>query len=100
MKPPISIVIACSVMAAICLSVGWFGITEHQLTIGGKLGISSSFGLSAIVSGWLFIAAAFGFIGILASRSSFRNAIWLGLSIVYFLLATIYGYSSWPSSGI
>ena len=90
MRPPLSIAIACGVMAAICASVGWIGITEHQLTIGGKLGISTSSGLSAIISGWLFMAAAFILIGILASRSGFRNIIWLGLSAIYFSFVAIY----------
>ena len=95
MRPPISIVLACGVMAAICASVGWTGITEHQLTTGGKLGISTSYGLSAVVSGWLFIAAALGFVGILASRSGFRNAIWLGLSVIYFSFLAIFYYPAY-----
>lgn len=94
MRPPISVVMACGVMAAICASVGWIGITEHQLTTGGKLGISTSSGLSAVVSGWLFIAAAFGFVAILASRSGFRNVIWLGLSIIYLSFLAIFCYQA------
>lgn len=86
---------ACGVMAAICASVGWIGITEHQLTTGGRLGISTSSGLSAVVSGWLFIAAAFGFVGILASRSGFRNVIWLGLTVIYFSFLAIFYYSAY-----
>ena len=82
-------------MAAICASVGWIGITEHQLTTGGKLGISTSSGLSAIVKGWLFIAAAFGFIGILVLRSRFRNIILFGLFLIYFSLLIIYFYSGY-----
>ena len=90
MRPPLSIAIACGVMAAICASAGWIGITEQQLTTGGKLGISTSYGLSAVVTGWLFIAAAFGFVGILASRSRFRNLIFLGLSVLYFSFLAIF----------
>ena len=95
MRPPISIVIACGVMAAICASLGWIGITEQQLTTGGKLGISTSYGLSAVVRGWFFIAAALGFVGILASRSRFRNLIWLGLSALYFLFLAIFYYPAY-----
>ena len=82
-------------MAAICASLGWIGIAEQQLTTGGKLGISTSYGLSAAVKGWLFMAAAFGFVGILASRSRFRNLIWLGLSAFYFLLLAIFYYPAY-----
>ena len=71
------------------------GITEHQLTTGGKLGISTSSGLGAVVQGWLFIAAAFILIGILASRSRLRNLIWLGLSVVFFALIAVYSHSSY-----
>ena len=95
MRPPLFIAIACGVMAAICASLGWIGITEQQLTTGGKLGISTSYGLSAVVKGWLFIAAAFGFVGILAARSRFRNLIWLGLSALYFLFLAIFYYPAY-----
>jgi len=76
-------VIVISVMAAICASVGWIGITDHQLTTGGKLGISTSYGLSAVVLGWIFIGGAFWLLGLLASRYRFKNAIWLGLAVIY-----------------
>ena len=95
MKPPLSIVIVLCAMAAICASVGWMGITEHQLTTGGKLGISTSSGLGAVVQGWLFIAAAFFLMGILASRSGVRNLIWLGLSVIFFSLLAVYSISSY-----
>lgn len=95
MKPPLFIVIAFCALAAICASVGWMGITEHQLTTGGKLGISTSSGLGAVVLGWLFIAAAFFLMGILASRSGVRNLIWLGLAVVFFALIAVYSHSSY-----
>ena len=95
MKPPLFIVIAFCAMAAICANVGWMGITEHQLTTGGKLGISTSSGLGAVVQGWLFIAAAFFLMGILASRSGVRNLIWLGLAVVFFALIAAYSHSSY-----
>lgn len=95
MKPPIFIVMATCVMTAICASVGWIGITEHQLTNGGRLGISTSLGLGAVVKGWFFIAVAFGFIGILVLRSRFRNIIFLGLFIIYFSLLLIYIHSAY-----
>ena len=82
-------------MAAICASVGWIGITEHQLTTGGKLGISTSSGLGAVVKGWFFIAAAFGLIGILVLRSRFRNIILLGLFVIYFSLLATYFHSGY-----
>ena len=94
-KPPVSIVIAACVMAAICASVGWIGVTEHQLTTGGRLGISTSSGVGAVVKGWFFIAVAFGFIGILVLRSRFRNIILLGLFIIYFSLLVIYFHSTY-----
>ena len=95
MKPPLFIVSAFCALAAICASVGWMGITEHQLTTGGKLGISTSSGLGAVVQGWLFIAAAFFLMGILASRSGVRNLIWLGLAVVFFALIAVYSHSSY-----
>ena len=95
MKPPLFIVIAFCALAAICASVGWMGITEHQLTTGGKLGISTSSGLGAVVQGWLFIAAAFFLMGIFASRSGVRNLIWLGLAVVFFALIAVYSHSSY-----
>ena len=95
MKPPVSIVIAACVMAAICASIGWIGITDHQLTTGGRHGISTSSGLSAVVNGWYFIAAAFGFIGILTLRSRFRNIIIFGMFLIYFLLLILYFFSSY-----
>ena len=82
-------------MAAICASVGWIGVTEHQLTTGGKLGVSTSSGLSAAVRGWFFIAAAFGFIGALALRSRFRNIIFLGLFVIYYSLLVTYFQSGY-----
>ena len=66
------------------------GITEHQLTTGGKLGISTASGLGAVAPGWLFIAAAFFLMGILASRSGVRNLIWLGLAVVFFFFFSAY----------
>lgn len=66
MGPPVSLVMACVVMVAICAicpNVGWIGITKHQLTTGEKLDISTYYGLSAVVSGLFFIAAAFDVIG-------------------------------------
>ena len=83
MKPPLSIIVSVCIMAAICASLGWIGITDQQLTTAGKLGITTSLGLSAVLKGWLWMAAAFGFIGILVARSAFRNILWLGLLVLY-----------------
>ena len=71
------------------------GVTEHQLSLGGKLGISTSHGLSAVLMGWLFIATAFGLVGVLVLRSRFRNIIWLGLGMSFIAMAVVYCFSGY-----
>lgn len=93
MKPQISIVLVAIILAAICASLGWFGITEHLLTTGGKFVVKTSYGLSAVVQGWFWIAAAFGFIAILVARSGFRNIIWFGMFLFYIACQAMYWLS-------
>ena len=90
MRPPVFIVIVALILAAICASLGWIALDQQQITTGGKGGIVTSYGLSAVVKGWLFIAGALIFFGILAFGSRFRNIIWLALFIVYAVGVTIY----------
>ena len=92
MRPPLFIVITCAVCALICLSLGLLGITQEQLTTGGKLGIHSTSGVAAVVQGWLWLGAALVFLGLPASRWRFRKLLWLGLAVVYLtsLVASMY----------
>ncbi|GAA6142623.1 hypothetical protein [Hydrogenophaga sp. 5NK40-0174] len=93
MKPRHLLTFAVLVMAAICASLGWIGIVDQHLTTGGRGGIKTQEGLSAVISGWLWMAAALGFVGISVSASAWRNLLWLGLVLLYLVGQGVYWMS-------
>ena len=97
MKPPFFIVVAVCIAAGICASLGWLGITQQVITTASKVGISTSRGLSAVVQGWFWFAAALVWIGLLAINARFRNLIWLGLACFYVLAMAAYLFLVAPS---
>jgi len=90
----IIIAIPGCIMAAICASLGWFGVTEQQLTTTVKYrGIATYHGLAAVIQGWFWFAGSVFFLGVSASVSRFRNLIWFVLAVLY--IASLAAYVIW-----
>ena len=65
-------------------------LTERQLTTAGKTGVYYREGTVAVLAGFFWLAAAFGFVGSLAIYNRFRKFIWLALALFWASLVTLY----------
>lgn len=70
--------------------MAWIALTEKHLTTGGRAGIHTSEGSAAVISGFFWLAAAIGFIGVGASFNRFKRLIRLALAIIWMSIVTWY----------
>jgi hypothetical protein len=87
--PTIAVAVVCA--ALVLASLGYFGVVERRISVGGRTGhISYHEGLSAVIDGWFFFGAALGVLGIFANASRFKRLIWLGLAVLWLGAVTVF----------
>lgn len=82
--------------AIFCGALGYAAISERSITLGGRYGISHSEGLSAVILGFLLIAAALVGVSWLLRLHPFKRLLQVLLFAGWLCSAAIYLWRFYP----